>query len=661
MLKWMSGVILLTLGWISSPVTVHSTQPLPPAADPIPVEMLERWGKYRGERIWTTPPAALCGLKGGGYAVILIDGSLELWKSSEALYDTPERVNLQLPGQATCLHHLEDRQFLIGTDQGQLWVVDLKSENSLEEWSAGSGDWQPVALTQRSSNSNLLLVDGRQGRVWELDSETGSPLHFWDGFIDPTAVTEAGTTVYVTDRGWQRLVPCFVGEDQGRFEEGLGDHGAAPGLLAGPGGCAAISDRWIFVSDTDNHRIQIFGTHGISLHHWGLHALIPRESAGRLHYPVDLVFDPQQKMVIVLEVSESRVQYFSARSAESRPDPAELWERVDLISHYGRYWALDRGTPGFLLAVLEPDSERVVLLDRRSETPVEIDDVGGHGSKATLFRTPSGIDFMNSPGFQRFVVADRGNRRLQMFEVRRRPEARVIRESWITALVRSVDLADLMKTAPEWESPLLPQPGAVACLDSGVVAVIDEATARVLLLDDRFQPQGLLGQGGVLQRPVNLAADGDGFLIADAGSREILRWGLDGSRVTIDLSGVGEGADGRRDAIPAGVARHPDGTVIWTDALKGRLFRTDAEGQTTQLLGATGPEDSTDTRTGERELFRPGSLQVDSDGSIWIVDHGNHRGVVLGPTGEIRHFGSGSYLPGSEAGRDPEPGKEKDS
>ncbi len=645
------SVLLISGAVLSTGSALASVQNGP---DPIPVEELERWGQFRGEQKWSIPPAAICGLLNGGYAVILIDGTLELRRSGESFFDSVQRFSLKISGQPTCLLQLAENRFLVGTDRGQLLSCNVNSETSPMEWAPPSGGWKPVALAHRSSNSQVLLVDQLQGQIWELDSEKGNPLQSWTGFIDPTDVTEAGTSIYVTDRGWQRLIPCVDGEKSGRFEEALGDHGAAPGLLAGPGGCAAISGRWIFVSDTDNHRVQIFGTHGIALHHWGLHALQPRESSGRLHYPSGLVFDDKSRMVIVLEVSESRVQYFGARDAESRPDPAELWARVDLISHYGKHWALDRGPEGFLLAVLEPDSERVVVLDRRSETPVEIDDVGGHGSRAALFRTPSGIDFLNRSGFQRFVVADRGNRRLQMFEVRRRPEARVIRESWITALVRSVDLGDLANTIPEWKSQAPLRPGALACLDSGTIGLIDESSARVLLLNDRFQPLGILGVSGSLERPVAIAADGDGFLIAGAGARQILRWGLDGSSKQIDLSAVSQQPDGKMEAIPAGVARHPDGTVIWTDALKGRLFRTDSSGRTVQILGSKSPEEGSGTRTGERELFNPGSLQIAGDGSMWVVDFGNHRGVVIEKNGNVRHFGSGSYLPAAESEPKPE-------
>ncbi len=606
------------------------------------VEELGRWGSFSGERVWEQRTKAICGLDGGGFAIILADGTLERFDQLKPLGEPVSRDRIALPAEPVCLLQLNGDLFLTGTDSGQLFLIDLGKGNRVEEWPAPSKRWQPVSLARRIPQSTILVADRLQGRVWELDAEDGRKVHSWDGFIDPTGVTAAGEAVWVTDRGWHRLIPCYDGESTGRIDDGIGDHGAAPGLFASPTGCAGISEQWIFVSDSDNHRVQIIGRHGVSLHSWGLHALKPRESRGRLHYPGSLVFDPSNRVVVVLEPSESRVQLFGARDPESRPEAAEEWQRVDLISHFGRHWSLDRGPRGFLLAVLEPDAERVVVLDRRSANPIEIDDVGGHGSKATQFRTPSGIDFMKSGGFPRFVVADRGNHRLQMFEVRRQPEAIAIREAWITALIRTVDLKKLASNFSDWKGSVAPKPGAVACLESGLIAVVDEASPRILLLDRRFHPVGILGSPEELRNPVALAADGDGVLVADAGAHRIVRFGLDKTMETL-YSGGSAGDQ----PIPAGVARHPDGSCYWTDSRWGRLFRIRADGRTDQVLGIAGLSEATSTRTGERELFRPGAVQITPDGEIWIVDHGNHRGVVLDPHGELRHFGSRPYLPES--------------
>ena len=154
--------------------------------DPIPIEELERWGKFRGEQKWSIPPAAICGLQNGGYAVILIDGTLELRRSGESFFDSVQRFSLKIPGQPTCLLQLTENRFLVGTDRGQLFSCAVNSEISPMEWAPPAGGWKPVALAHRSSNSRVLLVDQLHGHIWELDSEKGSQLQSWTGFIDPS-------------------------------------------------------------------------------------------------------------------------------------------------------------------------------------------------------------------------------------------------------------------------------------------------------------------------------------------------------------------------------------------------------------------------------------------------------------------------------------------
>ncbi len=123
-------------------------------SDPIPVEELERWGQFRGEQKWSIPPAAICALQNGGYAVILIDGTLELRRSGESFFDSVQRFSLKIPGQPTCLLQLTENRFLVGTDRGQLFSCDVKNESSPVEWAPPTGGWKPVALAHRGSNSH---------------------------------------------------------------------------------------------------------------------------------------------------------------------------------------------------------------------------------------------------------------------------------------------------------------------------------------------------------------------------------------------------------------------------------------------------------------------------------------------------------------------------
>ena len=55
------------------------------------------------------------------------------------------------------------------------------------------------------------------------------------------------------------------------------------------------------------------------------------------------------------------------------------------------------------------------------------------------------------------------------------------------------------------------------------------------------------------------------------------------------------------------------------------------------------------------ELYKPRGIAVDEHGSLWVLDHANHRGMVFDPQGAwLRAFGSRSYtrpaiLEGKEA------------
>ncbi|MGE4620228.1 MAG: hypothetical protein AAEJ04_10525, partial [Planctomycetota bacterium] len=119
-------------------------------------------------------------------------------------------------------------------------------------------------------------------------------------------------------------------------------------------------------------------------------------------------------------------------------------------------------------------------------------------------------------------------------------------------------------------------------------------------------------------------------------SCQVLRFLPEGGRPTRIESGA---------VVPVGVARHPDGSIWVTDAQRHALIRIGADGTEPQVV-LQGPG------TGARQLFRPRSVQVSAKGSVWVLDHGNHRGVVLTPiegeplsTAAVRHFGSRPYLP----------------
>ncbi|MEE2855810.1 MAG: NHL repeat-containing protein [Planctomycetota bacterium] len=575
-------------------------------------------------------PVAICSLERGGFAVLterpahllIIDASGERDGEPVALPGVISRPRGIL--------QLSRGHFIVVDRSGVLGEIDRKGR-WVRTLPGPATPWQAGAMASGPGGKGWLVSDLLRGQIHHLDVD-GQVQNSWSGFIEPTGICAIGEKIWVSDRGHHRLFRFDPRSEQPDASTAIGDHGAAPGLLAAPMGLCSVADRFLLVTDQDNHRVQVFGRHGISMHNFGIHSMLPRIALGRLHYPTAVAFDRTTGVCAVIEPSERRMQRFGVRDPESPVPAAEQWQRVDLVSHFGAFWALQPG--GRLLAVSEPDSERISILVRDLENPFEVDDIGGHGSLPTRFRAPTGIDFLRGSASPRIVVADRGNRRLQMFEVPWEMTEPLSREPALIRLVRSVDVEQLATLHPSWNAPVPPRLTALACNESGTIAVCDDANSRILLLDERFRATGVFEAPGLLREATAISADGDGFLVADAGSGQLMRF-VPGQLVP-ELIETGS-------TLPVGVDRHPDGSIWFTDGANHSLLRIPPEGGDAEvILGGAG--------TGERQLFRPRAVRIDEDGSVWILDHGNHRGVVISPEGQLRHFGSKPYLPAAATG-----------
>ncbi len=578
-------------------------------------------------------PTAICTTPGGGFALVterpaqFLQIDVAGRKSADAV-SLPDRFS-----RPRGILPLRRGHFVVVDDSGVLGEID-RSGRLVRLLPGPPAPWQPGAIAFAPGGEGFLVTDLLRRQVHLLDLD-GHHQRSWNGFVEPRGVCCVGERIWVSDRGYHRLLTLDPDLESVEVAQGIGDHGAAPGLLASPMGLASFSDRVLLVTDRDNHRIQVFGSHGISMHSWGIHALIPREAKGRLHYPETIALDEDALVCAVTEPSERRVQLFGVRDPEVEIEPAEMWQRVDLVSHYGEHWAVEGEQ--LLVAVSEPDSERVAVMALQPRTPFVLDEVGANGSLPTQFRTPAGLDFLPDRVFPRIVVSDRGNRRLQMFEIRRNQRAPLRREAWLIALVRTVDLAALAAETAGWNADFAPRPGAVACMKDGTIAVADDANQRILLFDERFRPRGILAARGLLEQATAIAADDDGILVADARQGQLFRFLPEGGPPTVVESAA---------LIPVGVDRHPDGSIWVTDAGRHALLRIPAGGGESQLV-LEGPG------TGEKQLYRPRSVQIAEDGSVWVLDHGNHRGVVVTTDADdgtvvtsIRHFGSPPYMPG---------------
>lgn len=445
----------------------------------------------------------------------------------------------------------------------------------------------------------------------------------------------------------------------GVWRGGFGDWGYFPGLFAAPQGLATWRDE-VFVADTDNHRVQVFAPKsGAALEYelrytFGVHAIRPGEGDGSLHYPTDVAVAPDGSFAAVAEPLDGRVQLFRrAPGAEPAVDPL----RVGIgqaSAHYGRVMDID----GQFMALAEPESRRVLLFDLRLDEPVEIGALGGHGRRLGMLMRPSGLAL--DAAQKELLVADAALRRIARVRLAIDPAETLrfhpARETWVEALefgrLGAGVLGDEARPIEPWEVDAVPAARGSRLPGSRGAVLVDGANGRVLFLGPDLAPMRVVfaaADGAVAPADVAVTRDGAHAWIADPGAEALFRVALE------------EGAqDVRRVPLrapvrPMHVSVAPDGRVLVSDVLTHRLrVVADRDGALAEVtpIGAAPEPDS-----GQRDLAwrlnrglgplwfcEPADLGVDGRGRLVIIDHGNHRGVVLGPDGDVAlGFGSRMY------------------
>ncbi len=134
-----------------------------------------------------------------------------------------------------------------------------------EVWDYSSG---PVQLAGMGAAS----VDPYEGKRTEASASAtwGSNGPDQGQFASPRNVAVAPDgTMYVSDSGNHRVQ---VFDQNGQFLTQFGQEGAGPGQFSEPWGLAVGQDGLVYVADTWNHRVQIFSASGEYLNRYGAYA-----------------------------------------------------------------------------------------------------------------------------------------------------------------------------------------------------------------------------------------------------------------------------------------------------------------------------------------------------------------------------------------------------
>lgn len=572
---------------------------------------------------------------------IAFDAEGGLWacdpeRSSVVLHATGSTrvIHLRELARLSDVEACAERLFVSGSDAVVELTRDGEEVRRFGSWGRAKGQFREpggIAVT----GEFLYVADTGNDRVQRISLTDGSALasgtrgHGAGQFLRPSdvAVDEAGN-VYVSDTGNHRVVKL---DRDLSFVMAWGDFGPHPGFFAEPDGLAWREGE-LYVVDTDNHRVQVFDADGQRSHEWGLHALLPREGDGKLHYPRKIAL--QEGAAALSEPYEDRVQLFRhTESGEELPQPLRF-ERV-VAAHYGGHISV----AGDLAALCEPTAPSFVLYDVQNALnpwePVLVARASSWGRRAGQMLTPADIE-LDWPRRQLWL-ADTDARTLSLWTFDHDESKPLEFDFFKARMVRSLDFAKLHELGLDGaDEPL--RPDAIELGPDGSLFVLDRlARSLFLVAGDLSSVRPLRAALG--QRPVDVAwsAAQRCAWVVDAQLCQVLPIALDGS-ATEGLAAFGRRGRRAGDLLgPSGIAVAADGTLLVVDELLDRATRFDARGRCLSSFGSRG--------TGSREFHKPRGIDIDEQGRAWIVDWGNHRVEVLTLSGEfLASFGSRAFV-----------------
>lgn len=609
------------------------------------------------------------------------EGDLQLWIAEEGSASTPPRLRwakvsasgeaalapafaagsgtLRRPSGVACGRN--GQLFAVDSDLHQVLRLDGADPESGAEgtWTvlANKGDGPGEVLFPadvewrgRAAGQDLLAVaDAGNRRVQVLDLSSGEWRVLPRGdLVVPTAARfvdgpDGSTRIAIADGCRHRL---GLVELDGSPVRWFSDWGSFPSLVSSPSALAS-ADGFLFVADTENHRVQAFDpAEPLPLRYrFGVHAIRPGEGEGRLHYPTDLSISADASLLALPEPLDGRVQVFTrAPGAEPKEDPT----RVGLGAP-GAHLGPDASASGTYLVTYSPESSRVQVHDLRGDGPVRIAEIFGYGTRLGMLQGPAGV-WLTDNG-RTLLVTDTGARRLTRAHLKVRPSEPLTQDPEVAEYQDGLHVGELRGEALEagdWAAGLNPKekldwlapiPGAV-CSQGDQILVADRANQVGILLGPGLEPTGILRAdadslpiasiGGVHPAPSG------GWLVVDRGGKRNQRFG----RVLhFRADGSLAGEFGRDVLLSPDAVVCRGSQVFVSDPLRSRIESFKLEGESAVHVGGFGSPG-----LGRAEFNDPRGLAVLGDGRLIVIDHGSHRGQIFDAEGNfLEGFGGRLY------------------
>lgn len=476
---------------------------------------------------------------------------------------------------------------------------------------------------------NLAVSDALLKAVVLIDRGGSEVARLGAGlFVEPAGIAvDPRGTLWIADR----LASCLWRVDRGTdggyaraTPRAVGERGAGPGQFSAPRDVAVLprGDSWcLLVADELNHRIQSLTAEGAAAGFFGMHALIPRQGEGRIHYPVSLAVAPDGAHIAVAEAFEDRVQILRLKDELDELDPS-LGAITSISSHFGS----ESAGGGGLLIVVDVESQGVAIMDARRTPPLHIAIVGGSGALPGRFGEVAALAIDDAD--DRIYIADRVRGVVDVVALDWNREQAPIIDMFMSRLARSMSLARLAPVGAaagrtDWRTPDAADMlvGARAG-GAGELVILDRANLGVLFTSTRLDGGRFEALPPQARMPSEIARAADGTLIVTDPVAGLLflrqpngQWLPFSGPAPISSPEADEGTADEpvRFLRPSGVAV-VDGATIVTDAALDACIVL--EGGRARRVGVRGVLDE--------QFYDPQSISESPNGLI-VIDRGNHR------------------------------------
>ena len=414
-----------------------------------------------------------------------------------------------------------------------------------------------------------------------LLSPSGTFVHQIDGFLEPShAIWLPDGNIAVADRMADEIV--IINSDGTRLstievenpmelvldEQGVPIVGTAdrPSWETEDVVTAGVpfktSEGWI-IPDIYGHAIHQYDLEGNWIGKWGVHALLPHEGEGKLHYPNAVSVSPDGKQIIVCEGFEGRLQLFDLGEGESESAPL-----IANIAHFGKQ--IDSYKD--LILIAEPELGDVYLFRTGLDVPIPLTRFGGEGNAPHQFKWINGLWI----GDGEIRVVGDGN--LKTFVYEHDSESPLKQIPGMVKFQKSQSHDGL--SGPMDGDSVIPSAADIAVSNDGeMIWAVDTISETVTLstipdvevvktIDGFIEPQG-----------IEIEADGN-ILVSDIGASHIKRFSPDGELL---LTFGEKGYAPHQMYKPAGITVLDDGTIVVVDwgNHRAQLYSPDGKWQAT--------------------------------------------------------------------------------